>query len=466
VFLLPRPRDFVAAKYRITSTLQRRPTDGDLLRTLRRGLPGTAMPSFGHLPDGDLAALVATVKSFAAEPIRSGVDPADPVGTGPVPIPPEPPDTPESRERGRALYAEGCAACHGATGRGDGQQAQFDDEGFPTWPRNFASGEWKGGSAPEEVYRRVAGGIRGSPMPASPFPPEENWHIVHWVRSVADLDPDERNTQRRISIRAGRVQGEAPLDPSDPAWERAGETWVSLMPLWMRRTPRIRGLRAAFLHDGTRISVRLRWEDASKDDSTFGQEEFRDAVALQVSADPDPPFFGMGGGEAPGAGPAVALWMWKADRQADAAGKGDLESRFPDMAGDGYPADITPAGLVVPDLAVSRHAALFLGGKAAGNGVSDLSGAHPAESLSARGAGTVGFRRGGAPLEARGEWRDGTWSVVLRRTLADDGEGAVPLAAGKPASVAFALWNGSDRDRNGIKSITIWHDLVVEEGGR
>lgn len=467
VFLLPRPRNFVAAKYRITSTLQREPTDDDLLATLRRGFPGTAMPSFGHLPEGDLRALVEQVKSFAATPIRADADPSRPDATGPIPVPAEPKDDAASRERGRELYAMACASCHGTTGRGDGRQEQRDDMDMPTWPRDFSSGEWKGGSSGIQVYRRIVGGLAGSPMPSfDTLAGDDAWHLVHWIRSQSDLDEEGRNEQRRVALRASRTAAAPPLDPADAAWAGAKEQWVALMPLWMRRTPRIRGLHAAALTDGRSVALRLRWEDATRDDSTFGQREFRDGVAVQVTADPDPPFFGMGGGETPGKGPSVAIWMWKADRQADAGGARDLPCRFPDMAADGYPAAVEKDRIIVPGLPARDHDPRYLSGRAAGNQVSDLSGERPAESLSAKGAGTVGFRKGGAPVEARGEWKDGAWSVVIRRSLADDGAGAVPLDAAGRASVAFALWNGSDGDRNGTKSVTIWHDLLLEEASR
>ena len=469
VHLLPRPRNFVAARYRITSTMQNQPTDEDLLRTVRRGFPGTAMPSFAHLPDADLAALVAKVKSFAARPIDTALDPADPERTGPVLIPPEPPDDEVGRRRGAELYALGCAPCHGATGRGDGQQAQFDEIGMPTWPRNFATGEWKGGSDGKEIFRRVVAGLAGTPMPSSQFRGDDAWHIVHWVRGQGDLDAEGRNEQKRTLLAAARVPGEAPLDPSDPAWAGAKEEWIALMPLWMRRTPRIQGLRVAALTDGTRVAVRLRWEDATRDDTTFGQTDFRDGVALQVSADADPPLFSMGGSGEPGKGGAVSIWMWKADlqRDVDEGGKRDLEERFPDMAGDGWPSKFdTKEGAIVPALPLSAHDPLLLAGKAAGNPVSDLSGGGGAENLTAKGAGTVGFRSGGAAVESRGAWKDGAWTVVLRRTLADDGAGAVVLPAGGTVSVAFALWNGSEGDRNGVKSATIWHGLSLGEAGR
>jgi mono/diheme cytochrome c family protein len=46
-------------KYKFKSTVQgKKPSRGDLERTIRMGLPGTSMPSFGLLEDDDLTALV------------------------------------------------------------------------------------------------------------------------------------------------------------------------------------------------------------------------------------------------------------------------------------------------------------------------------------------------------------------------------------------------------------------------
>jgi DMSO reductase family type II enzyme heme b subunit len=57
---------------------------------------------------------------------------------------------------------------------------------------------------------------------------------------------------------------------------------------------------------------------------------------------------------------------------------------------------------------------------------------------------------------------DGRWSVVLRRPLTVPPEAGVPLAAADRLSVAFALWDGAARDRNGQKFVSIWHDLHLE----
>ena len=67
--LYPRPRDFVRARYRLVSTWESVPTDEDIYRTISRGKPGSAMPSWAHLPERDRWALVHYLKSLAAEPL-------------------------------------------------------------------------------------------------------------------------------------------------------------------------------------------------------------------------------------------------------------------------------------------------------------------------------------------------------------------------------------------------------------
>src|SRR5438552_2696276 len=50
--MLPRPRDFTGAIYKIRTTASGQlPTDQDVLRSIDEGLPGTAMPSFSDLID-------------------------------------------------------------------------------------------------------------------------------------------------------------------------------------------------------------------------------------------------------------------------------------------------------------------------------------------------------------------------------------------------------------------------------
>ena len=54
----PKPRDFTGGKFKIKSTLPGLPpTDDDLFKTIRQGMPGTAMPAFNFLKDDEIKSL-------------------------------------------------------------------------------------------------------------------------------------------------------------------------------------------------------------------------------------------------------------------------------------------------------------------------------------------------------------------------------------------------------------------------
>ena len=59
--------------------------------------------------------------------------------------------------------------------------------------RDFRLGLFRGGSEPERIYRRIAEGIDGTPMPAAAIPTEDIWHLVNFVRSFDNPPAPEGN---------------------------------------------------------------------------------------------------------------------------------------------------------------------------------------------------------------------------------------------------------------------------------
>ena len=51
--LNPKPRNFRAGKFRLVTSQNLQPTRKDIIRTLTNGMPGTGMPAWGQLPEGD-----------------------------------------------------------------------------------------------------------------------------------------------------------------------------------------------------------------------------------------------------------------------------------------------------------------------------------------------------------------------------------------------------------------------------
>lgn len=459
--LYPKPRDFVAARYRIVSTRGYGPTDEDLFRTISRGMPGSAMPSWAHLPESTRWGLVHYIKSLAREPLEAGSEERLRRGEAPqvalIQPPPEPEDTAESRQRGRALFLENCASCHGVLGRGDGRQHQVDVEGFPTRPRDLTAGIYKGSPDPDSLYRRILAGLPGSPMPSYDFLSEEQvWDLVHYIRSLSSEAQRARSEMRRFRIVAARTS-QLPDHPDASVWRQAPAVNLHLMPLWWR-DDRPEEVSVQALHDGRVLAIQLTWADTTHDHTALRPQDFRDAAAIQLSADPDPPFFGMGERGRP-----VEIWMWKSERQTDLEPAfQDLDKIYPNLGIDSYP-NLLRSPLEQP----TRHALTleadptFVTGWGAGNIVSDPTPRTPSEELAAEGFGTLrALPRANPLVSAVGVYSTGSYRVVFTRPLQTEGSG-VSVSVGQTVPVGFAVWDGHAGDRDGKKSVTIWQELFI-----
>jgi mono/diheme cytochrome c family protein len=441
--LSPRARDFTRGSFKIRSTATGSlPTDQDLFRTISSGMAGTAMPAWDHLSDADRWGLVDVVKTFSARFREEG-----PGETVTIAEPPA--DLSRLVPAGKAAYEKyRCGECHGAAGRGDGPSSGTlrDDTGFPIRPYDFTRpGRYKGGGAPRDVYRTFTTGFDGTPMPSFAFaiPEQDRWSIVAYVKSLSALEPAAARSPANEILEVSRVK-KLPVEPDAVAWESLAEYEIPLRPVWGREnaTPAVRVSAAT---DGKRLAVRMRWQDPSADLRMLRPEDFRDAAAVQFSlAGPDVTF-AMGE-----RGKPVAIWHWKADWQRDVTGREDIEAAAPWMAVDMYPFARGPAA--------GGQDPAFLTGRATGNAFSSLTRTSPIESLVAAGIGTLTPRPAASQnVSGEGVWAAGEWKVVFVRSLGPSGEGDALLSDGVP--VAFAVWNGSEGDRNGNKAFSVWHRL-------
>jgi cytochrome c oxidase cbb3-type subunit I/II len=183
-FLSPRPRDFTTGVFKFRTTPSGSlPTDGDLFRTVSRGVRWTAMPTWHEVPEKDRLAVVSYIKTFSP---RWKTDRPEPAVTIPAP-----PRVGESLlASGRELYAKAkCAECHGETGAGNGPSAGQlrDDFELPIRPTDFTRGQFKGGSAVSDVFRTMTTGLDGTPMPSfgETLTDDERWAISYYVLSFS-----------------------------------------------------------------------------------------------------------------------------------------------------------------------------------------------------------------------------------------------------------------------------------------
>jgi mono/diheme cytochrome c family protein len=220
----PHPRDYRPGKFKFVSVLtgdSAKPKRSDLLRTLRQGVEGTSMPSFGLLESEELESLVSYVihlsmrgqvelavmtgllkdKSQAAGKIASEIK-GDEIGLPtvvqdwldaenakqPIPYMPYPinDDNEEERHasitRGFKLFIENCITCHKDYGRQSNYK--FDAWNTIVRPRDLTLGVYRGGRRPIDIYWRIRGGIKAGAMPEVPFTPEQVWDLVNFVRAL------------------------------------------------------------------------------------------------------------------------------------------------------------------------------------------------------------------------------------------------------------------------------------------
>lgn len=479
----PKPRSFIGATYRFRSTPSGAlPLDEDLARTIRVGIPGTAMPAFGgFLSPEQIDGLVRVVKGFSprfkSTPPVKGID-----------IPPRPLRTEELVAQGRTVYQEmGCKSCHGPDGRGDGPAAAGlkDSDGYAIPAKDFTRGPYKSGNRPEDIYRAFVTGLDGTPMPsfADLFRPQSGtskfadpgWALVYYIQSLqppAAGRGEGAGARIKVAPLADATLSDSTLfeDPTSPAWQNQPETEVTLRPLWTRNEyPQTVSVRGVQSHG--RIAIRLEWADPTFDTSAVGTNDFPDKAAISLPLSSDPPFIGMGSRSPKphDMSGMVNIWCWRADRdhQARTGHFLDIQDKYPLVENDWYPFKRRwrvgeredPSHDDVTDFNPT-----YLTGLGAGNPVSDpFVKRGTITEYDAMEFGTLTPQPAVEQnVTGTGTWANGHWSVIFVRDLYTGGDGDALLTQRMRIPVGFAIWDGKVQDRAGKKSVSNWHWLVLE----
>ncbi|MDB6058228.1 MAG: Nitrous-oxide reductase [Verrucomicrobiales bacterium] len=189
-FLLPQPRNFTSAQYRLRSTpTGSLPTDDDLFRAVSLGLAGTPMPPWKvMLNDSDRWAAVEYVKTFSPRFAKGETMKRIELGQAPA-------RSEAAIAQGKTLYAKmSCATCHGEKGQGDGPSALTlkDNDGNKIAARDFSKPSgFKAGYATKEIVRGFLTGFNGTPMPSfeSSLSKEDAWKLAYYVETLVKTPP-------------------------------------------------------------------------------------------------------------------------------------------------------------------------------------------------------------------------------------------------------------------------------------
>jgi mono/diheme cytochrome c family protein len=281
--LRPPPRDFRAGQFKFGSVAGGLPSDEDFKRIIRFGLKGTAMLPW-DLEDNDLDAVIQYIKTFSPRwqppKFKQGVAVVPGEPGKPHPDPWIGARETEGIARGKYIYHQKaqCGSCHpNYATRNELSSFNVKDTGAPITEfrddmygsvlkesqykvdaKVDAKGEYSGGypikllppdftrddvrsvrlfsreMALEDLYRVIAGGINGTPMPqwkGTVFEPghdsdDDIWALVHYVYDLIKM----KGTPSAIALRLqlGAQPAWVPPVPAEPPPTPAPETTSSV----------------------------------------------------------------------------------------------------------------------------------------------------------------------------------------------------------------------------------------------
>lgn len=459
--LYPKPRDFTTQSFKLRSTHSGVvPTHQDLVQTIKRGMPGTAMPSFYFLQDEEINALANHIKKLG-----NFVDDHPQSANIPDPLP----YSKELVSLGKKVYSDlGCYQCHGELGKGDGPSAKSlkDTRGYPIAVRDFTQGAYLGGNQPEDLYLRFVTGMDGTPMPSYLGMIQEMgtkeqerqqliWGLVYYVKSLETKEISEKEflIPKDGKIQAAKVGNSLSLrefqSPGNPVWNEVPVYSIPLSRLWQKDQTNLMPVNVRVIYNKKIVGVMMEWEDDTKDNKMYRIQDFQDAAAVQFSLTGKPGFHGMGSRAHP-----ANIWFWRAEWQMliDQKEKPNIASVYPNRASD---AEVS----TYPSIMGEK---MFLPGRDAESPVSSEQILSPTEDVRAAGPQTLtSYGVEDVEVTGQGIWDGKMWRVTFIREKKADRDD-VRLKNSGEYPVAFAVWNGSDGDRNGQKMVSTWYMLELK----
>ena len=278
------------------------------------------------------------------------------------------------------------------------------------------------------------------------FAPAVSAAILAWVLGWAGA------SAAQAPLTAIRMTGAGPIaDPAAPAWKLARPVKVAMLPqavaLPHHLQPSIAELVVRAAHNGGWIAFLIEWKDTTLSDRVV-LDNFGDQLAVElpidVKAGPPSPMMGNPGGR-------VNIMQWRAAFQHDLdQGPPTVRALYPNAWADVYPDEVLGAADARP----------YSGALGIENPIS-RGRASPVLDQMAEGWGTMTVKPDQHAF-GRGVWANGVWRVVVTRPMVSDDVNAPRLSPGARTFVAFAVWDGGNREVGPRKGWASWTPLVLQ----
>jgi mono/diheme cytochrome c family protein len=470
--LWPRPRNFNQGTFKIRHTASgelplfdaRKPVPGqnDLFETVTHGLPGSAMPSWdGILTDEQRLQVLSFVTTQLVKD-RKFDDKATETQTvlqldsiKPIAA------SKESLEKGAQLIVDKkCIECHGVDGRGDGNAFNLkDDWGFPIQPANWHKcwnfrGSRRDPYNVKNIFRTFSTGVNGTPMPsfADNTTVEERWHIANFVNSLCERDPkgqpldiDPLTDKPKINfvIRSGPViEGEISDDPENEMWQKRERRLIALGGQITHKprnfVTRIDDLWVKSLYNDKEIAFLIQWDDRSQSVATEKLPFDPTAVNLdEYGIKEQPPRTGEA--------ESIASQQTKYTVYNDA-----LALQFP-IKWQEIPPPFKPRYL----WGDQKYAVDIIKWEADGK-LRSFMGTGWDQDFEERDDFEEKIRL------AKSEWKNGRWTIMVKRPLQDDYDDYTKFEVGKYIPTVFFAWDGHNGDIGRKMSVSAFYYTILE----
>jgi mono/diheme cytochrome c family protein len=96
--------------------------------------------------------------------------------------------TPDSIQKGKAIYEKKCLSCHGESGKGDGPVAKMQSE----MPQDLTDAKLMSEMTDGEIFWKISTGKDPMPKFDKILSKDDRWNVINYVRTFSGTGKDKK----------------------------------------------------------------------------------------------------------------------------------------------------------------------------------------------------------------------------------------------------------------------------------